>query len=280
MQKMNSMVRKPVVAGQFYPGSPAALRDTVAALLTGRASGTPDAQEDAIGVVSPHAGYPYSGSVAAEVFRSIRPKGTYIILGPNHSGMGGPFGISRATAWKTPLGETAVHTELADALIKRSRYVRYDDLPHAREHSIEVQLPFVQYLDPACRFVPMVIADAPLDMYRAVGMDIASAIRALGLTGKVTIIASSDMTHYESRASAKKKDAFAIDAIIRLDEAELVAQVSRHEITMCGYAPTAIMLAAAKELGASHARLIAYRTSGDATGDYSSVVAYAGFIIT
>lgn len=269
------MIRNPVVAGQFYPDSKEALLRDLESF-----SRKNTGQEDAIGVVSPHAGYQYSGPVAADVLGSIKQKDVYIIIGPNHTGMGQPFGLSSATAWKTPLGDVKIDKELADEIARNSAYVRYDDLSHAGEHSIEVQLPFLQCTGKDFRFVPIVAADATLDMYRAIGRELARAVKALKLEKKVSIIASSDMTHYESLSSARKKDNIAIKAVLELDEAALIKRIAEYDISMCGYAPTAIMLVAAKELGAKTARLVSYRTSGDATGDYESVVGYAGIIIT
>lgn len=268
------MIRTPIVAGRFYPAGKEALRRELSSYHRAAA-----AREDAIGAVSPHAGYPYSGPVAADVLGRIKPRGVYIILGPNHTGMGQPFGLSSASAWKTPLGDVPVHTALADEIAARSAYVRYDDLSHAGEHSIEVQLPFLQFAGDDFHFVPIVVSDATLDMYRAVGKELARAVTALGLEKDVAIIASSDMTHYESSSSARKKDDIAIAAVLALDEASLIARIAEFDISMCGYAPTAVMLVAAKELGARSARLVSYRTSGEATGDHESVVGYAGIII-
>lgn len=272
---MNLMVRDPVVAGQFYPGAKGPLLAELKALTKNT-----NADIDALGVVSPHAGYPYSGPVAGLTLGAIKPKPVYIIMGPNHTGLGQPFGISSADSWRTPLGETAIDKPLAHEIVESSKYVRYDDLSCAGEHSVEVQLPFLQFLQKDFKFVPIIISYAPLAVYREIGFELARAVKKLKLETKVTIIASSDMTHYESREKAQEKDDMAIQAILKLDEGKLVKRVSEYDISMCGYAPTAIMLSAAKELGARAAKLIKYNTSGDATGDYSSVVGYAGIIIT
>ncbi len=269
------MIRNPVVAGQFYPGTSGSLSKAIENLVDKKRP-----KEDAIGVVAPHAGYIYSGSVAGEVFSSIKPKNKYIIMGPNHTGMGESFGISTSSAWKTPLGDVRIDRELADAILKNSKYIKADEVSNFHEHSIEVQLPFLQFLQKDFEFVPIVISFDAIDAYRAIGRSIASAVKDLGLQDSVTIVASSDMTHYESQEEAKRKDSIAIDAILKLDEARLVRSLTERGISMCGYAPTAIMLSAAKELGAKKARLINYATSGDASGDYSSVVGYAGIIIS
>lgn len=268
------MIRRPVVAGQFYPASKKTLENEVNGFLSAVL-----AKEDAIGVVSPHAGYMYSGPVAGKVLGSIKPKETYIIMGPNHTGTGAPFSLDTSNAWQTPLGDVAIEDKLAKAILSRSKYIEEDSGAHAGEHSIEVQLPFLMVLNKDFKFVPIVISYADIETYKAIGLEIAGAVKGLKLEGRVAIIASSDMTHYESRAEAKKKDDLAIEAILRLDEDELDRRVRASGISMCGYAPACIMLAAAKALGAKSAKLIDYKTSGDASGDYSSVVGYAGIVV-
>ena len=268
------MVRMPVVAGQFYPGTREALRKSVESFLVKKVK-----KEEAIGAVSPHAGYVYSGKVAGSVISTLEPKGTYIILGPNHTGLGRPFGLDTSTKWATPLGEVSIDKELADELVASSDHIRYDNVCHSHEHSIEVQIPFFQVLQNDFKIVPIVISYAPLEVYQKVGREIADAIKKLRVKDTL-IVASSDMTHYEQHDEAKRKDRMAIDAILELDEAKLVRTVDEAGITMCGYAPTAIMITAAKELGARNARLVNYQTSGDASGDYTSVVGYAGIVVT
>ena len=268
------MVRNPVVAGQFYSGEKGPLKREIEALIDLKAK-----KEDAIGVISPHAGYTYSGPVAASVLSAISTKKTYVILGPNHTGLGEMFALDTNDSWRTPLGDIKIDRALADAIKKNCKYIKDDPLAHAHEHSIEVQLPFLQALQKDFKIVPIVISYADLAIYRDIGKAIAKSIKDLKIEREVTIIASSDMTHYESHESAKKKDFIAIEAIIKLDEARLVEKVLELGITMCGYAPAAIMMVAAKGLGAKSARLVKYQTSGDTSGDYSSVVGYAGLII-
>ena len=270
------MIRKAAWAGQFYPATRSALERELK-IFSGPHT---EAAREAVGAVSPHAGYAYSGYVAASVYSSVGPKKRYVIIGPNHTGLGQQFGISTADSWQTPLGEARIDRALADCIRKKCDVVMDNDLSHAREHSIEVQLPFIQYSRRDFAFVPMVVSDAPIEVYRRVGQAIAESIKELGIEDDALIVASSDMTHYESQESAKSKDRAAIGAILKLDDAGLIKAVSEMDISMCGYAPAAIMLAAAKELGAVSARLVKYQTSGDVTGDYSSVVGYAGIIIT
>lgn len=269
------MVRDAVVAGQFYPGSSDSLLREVKSLMPGQPN-----KEDAIGLVSPHAGYMYSGPVAGSLYSAIKSKNLYLIMGPNHTGLGAPFAMAASDSWKTPLGTVEIDKALVSQIKKNSKHIREDELAHAHEHSVEVQLPFLQVLKKDFKFVPIAISYGTLAIYREIGRALAKSIKDLKLEKSVTIIASSDMTHYESQESAKKKDSLAIEAILKLDEEALMDNVTRFDISMCGYAPTVIMLVAAKELGATKARLAKYQTSGDAMGDYSSVVGYAGLIIS
>jgi len=266
------VIRNPVVAGQFYPARASALKATIETMVAERAK-----REEVIGLISPHAGYIYSGAVAGATISRIRFKDTFIILGPNHTGMGKPFSIMTEGVWKTPLGEVGIDSELGKQLLAGSRYLEEDYLAHLHEHSIEVQLPFLQYFKPDFKLVPIILAHAGGAIYQEIGRAIAKAVKETGR--EVVIIASSDMTHYEPQASAQKKDDKAIEAILNLDEDELLKRVDRLNISMCGFGPAVSLLAAAKELGAKKAELVKYQTSGDTTGDYSSVVGYAGIII-
>ena len=268
-------VRNPVVAGQFYSDSAESLTKELDSMM-GERSG----KLDAIGMVCPHAGYVYSGAIAGSVFREIKIKKTYVILGPNHTGLGEQFGISKCHSWKTPLGDVEIDSDLAGAVKKNCGLIKSDEFSNIHEHSIEVQLPFLQYLGKPFKFVPIVISYADINTYRRIGKAIANSIKQLKAETSTAIIASSDMTHYEPQAEAKDKDSQAIDAILNLDEEKLVDRISEMGITMCGFAPTAIMIVAAKELGAKKAQLMKYATSGDVSGDYSSVVGYAGIIIS
>jgi AmmeMemoRadiSam system protein B len=266
------MIRRPVVAGQFYPGTAPKLRAMIELMVKEDVT-----KEEVIGLVSPHAGYIYSGPVAGAVISRIKFKDTFIIMGPNHTGAGRPLSIMTEGVWQTPLGEVEIDSELAKEILASSKYLEEDDRAHTHEHSIEVQLPFLQYFKPDFKLVPMVFGHPSGAIYKEVGKEIAAAVKALGR--EVVIIASSDMTHYEPQESAQKKDTQAIGAILKLDEDELLRRVAEFDITMCGYAPAVSLIVAAKELGATKAELVKYQTSGDVTGDYSAVVGYAGIII-
>jgi AmmeMemoRadiSam system protein B len=266
------MKRNPAVAGQFYPLRAASIEKQVFELIDKKA-----ARENAIGIVAPHAGYIYSGPVAGSVYSKVELKPTYIIIGPNHTGRGKPYSIMSEGEWTMPQGEVKIDGELAKTLLSKSEFLEEDFLAHAYEHSIEVQLPFLQYFKKEFRFVPIIISYAEGHVYQAIGREIASTLKTL--KRDALIIASSDMTHYESHQDAHSKDMKAIEAILKLDEEGLIRQVEELDISMCGYAPVAAMLSAAKELGAKSAELVKYQTSGDTTGDYSSVVGYAGIIV-
>ena len=266
------MIRESVVAGQFYPASAPHLTALIETLVD-----EPAEKEEVIGLVAPHAGYIYSGGVAAAVFSRIIFKDTFIIIGPNHSGRGKPFSIMTTGTWKTPLGNVEIDAELAARIQADSAYLQADDAAHQFEHSIEVQLPLLQFFKRSFRIVPIVLSSATGDVYREIGRDIARAVKEM--KRNVIIIASSDMTHYEPQELAQKKDSQAIDAILALDEAELLHRVEELDISMCGCGPTVSLISAAKELGAITAELVKYRTSGDTTADYSSVVGYAGIIL-
>jgi len=269
------VIRNPAVAGQFYSGSKESLIKEIGKLILD----SPEKKEDAIGVISPHAGYLYSGYVAGLTLSSIKPKPIYVIMGPNHTGLGSPFSLSTSDLWATPLDNVTVNKTLAENILKNCSQISEDEFAHVQEHSIEVQLPILQVLQENFTIVPIVISPGTIDQYRKIGQAIAKSIKELKLEKDITIIASSDMTHYESQDSAKEKDSRAIDAILKLDEEALVERTLQFDITMCGCAPAAIMIAAAKLLGAKEAKLIKYQTSGDTSGDYSSVVGYAGIVI-
>lgn len=264
-------IRNPAVAGQFYPETKAALQREVERYLIRDA-----AKVKAIGIVSPHAGYVYSGEVAGAALSSAELKDTCIIMGPNHTGKGSPFSIMTEGTWRLPSGDCEIDTKLAKAILAGSKYLEEDDDAHRYEHSVEVQIPFLQALKPGMKIVPMVLAEAGLDVYRSIGREIADAIKKVSAA---TIIASSDMTHYEPHEVAKEKDKKAIEAILKLDEQKLIDAVTRYDISMCGYVPVCVMLAAAKELGAKQAKLVKYRTSGETSGDYNAVVGYAGIVV-
>ncbi len=265
------MIRNPVAAGRYYPGSASQLREMIEMFVDESAE-----KEEVIGLLMPHAGYPYSGSVAGAAISRVEFKDTFIIIGPSHTGMGKPFSIMTGGVWQTPLGEVEIDSELAGKIVEVSKYVQEDERAHQHEHAVEVQIPFLQYFRSDIKIVPIVLAYAPATAYKEIGRDIARAIKELNRG--VVIIASGDMTHYEPQASAEEKDSQAIEAMLNLDEDELTHRYEELDISMCAHGPAVCLISAAKELGATGAELVKYQTSGDTTGDYDAVVGYAGII--
>ena len=266
------MIRNPVVAGQFYPGTASQLEAMIEQLVDEKA-----VKEEVIGLVSPHAGYIYSGPVAGATISRIIFKDTFVIIGPNHTSLGKPLSIMTEGTWTTPLGEVEIDSELGKKLLSISNYLQEDHVAHLQEHSIEVQIPFLQYFKSDIKIVPIVLAYSSGDTYKEIGREIAQAVKELNK--EVVIIASSDMTHYEPQETARKKDNQAIEAILDLNGDELLRRVEELNISMCGYAPVVSLISAARELGATGAELVRYQTSGDTSGDYSAVVGYAGILI-
>ncbi len=267
-----NMIRSPAVAGQFYPASSRELDREVRRL-------TPDIPDKirAKGIIVPHAGYIYSGAVAGEVFSSVEIPDRNIIFCPNHSGIGAEAAIVSRGAWKMPWGEVPIDEELAGRLLAASLLLTDDPLAHSREHSLEVQLPFLRRFRESFRFVPIALGRlSPADC-RSLGETVANVLR--DDPAPPLLIASSDMTHYESDAAARKKDEKAIARILELDPEGLYRTVRSERITMCGVIPAMVVLFAALSLGATEARLIQYATSGDVSGDRSQVVGYAGLAI-
>ncbi len=269
---MASVVRLPAVAGQFYPGRADVLLREIREYTSTRGEKYP-----ALGCVVPHAGYMYSGHVAGALYASLKLPKRYVILCPNHSGMGAPLAIMSEGVWETPLGQAPIDAELAQSLKERFPLLAEDRLAHQTEHALEVQLPFLQALERDFTFVPITVGTSRLDVLQALGKIIAQALKPI--EEPAMVIASSDMNHYESDAATRIKDRKAIDLILALDPEGLHETVQRERITMCGYGPTVVMLTAAKALGATKAELVKYATSGDVSGDRDWVVGYAGIAV-
>ncbi|MFA4888171.1 MAG: AmmeMemoRadiSam system protein B [Candidatus Omnitrophota bacterium] len=268
-------IRKPVVAGYFYPQEAAALKRSIENFIPAGNI----VKKNALGCVLPHAGYVYSASVAVETAAGIKPKNKIILLGPNHTGIGETFSIMTEGAWQTPLGIIEIDSPLAKKILQSCRYLRNDARAHAGEHSLEVELPILQFFFKDFQIVPIAFLSDELESLKEIGKEIAAVIIASGLLDSTLLVASSDMTHYEPQKDAQEKDAAAIEAILELNPDKLMQKIRQLNITMCGYAPVIVMLSAAKALGAIKGSLIKYLTSGDATGDKTSVVGYAGITI-
>ena len=270
-------VRFPAVAGRFYPSEPEVLSRELEQYLAPPLTPA-DKIENAIGCVVPHAGYIYSGHVAGAVYRKLPQRSSYIILGPNHFGRGAPLAITSRGTWATPLGEARIDTLLARELIHACHLLNEDAQAHAQEHSLEVQIPFLQHLYKAFSFVPIAIGAGGYAALELVGRGVAKAVS--DSQNPVLIIASSDMNHYESDDVTRIKDGKAIEQILALDPVGLYEVVRREDISMCGYGPTVALLTAAKELGVRKAELVKYATSGDVSGDRELVVGYAGIALS
>lgn len=272
-------MRAPAVSGRFYPGTPVELERTVRDLLDPiRPIAHP---ADARGALVPHAGYLYSGLTAAHVFARVRVPPVVVIVAPNHTGAcRSPGGASlwEAGAFQTPLGEMPVDERFGAALLAECDLVAPDHAAHVDEHAVEVEVPFLQIVAPGSRIVPLVLAWDDWESSRALGQALARVIRAW--PDAVLLLASSDLSHYEPANAAELKDAVALSAIQAIDGAELLARCHRERISMCGRAPAACMLAALRALGATRAEVVDYRHSGWVTGDESSVVGYAGVLIS
>jgi AmmeMemoRadiSam system protein B len=277
-------VRHPVVAGAFYPSDKKQLLSLIEScfkhdLGPRKLPGELVEGDNICSIVSPHAGYIYSGPVAAHGYLELskqRPPETVIVIGPNHTGFGKPISMWGEGVWSTPLGKISIDEELAKTIYESTNIIEYDKIGHLREHSIEVQVPFLQYIYDEFKLLPFSMGSQDLETSIGLGEAIAEIVKDLD----VIIIASTDLTHQEKQRSANLKDNMVINAILDLDEVLLQNTVYLNRITMCGYGPVSASLTAAKKLDASNAELLAYNTSGDITGDFRSVVGYASIKIT
>jgi len=283
---MTSAVRTPAVAGRFYPGRAEDLLREVREFTSPSKTPIETGRIDAIGCVAPHAGYIYCGGVAGAVYSRLKIPERCVILCPNHTGKGRLLAIMATTTWQTPLGEVAADADMGARLLRRFPALQEDSAAHRAEHAIEVQLPFLQASRPELKIVPIAIGTSDFDVLRGLGETLAEVIadhheedQKTERQAKVLIIASSDMNHYESDTITRIKDHKAIARVLAMDARGLWEVVMNEDITMCGFGPTIVMLTAAKILGATSATLVKYATSGDVSGDYESVVGYAGIIV-
>ena len=266
------MIRHPAVAGQFYPASKIALENEVKKYLSYKA--TP---QKVIGLIAPHAGYMYSGAVAGAVFASAVIPEKCIVLSPNHTGKGAPAALMTEGKWAIPTGEVPIDEMLAKRLSSNCAELTNDASAHLQEHSLEVELPFLLARQSKLSFVPLTVSHLRADSCKKIGEAIAKTIKES--KEDILIVASSDMNHYENQTSTEKKDRMAIDRVLNLDPEGLLTTCGEYRISMCGVVPAAIMIYAAKELGATTAKLVQHATSGDVSGDYDAVVGYAGIIV-
>ena len=275
-------VRAPIVAGTFYNIDKELLKKQIERCFDHKLGPKEVKTKSFTAAIVPHAGYEFSGAVAAWVYSRME-KANFIILGPNHTGTGARFALMKAGMWKTPLGEVVVNEKIAQELFKECKILDYDFLAHENEHSIEVQLPFLQYrFGDDFKFIPICILnefadETLLETCKAIGKGIAGMIKKQ--KEKWIILASSDFSHYVSYQQAKKTDNYLIKAILKLNEKDFFTRINEKNASVCGFGPIAIAMIAAKELGAKKGELLKYSTSGDITGDTRSVVGYASIII-
>jgi len=263
-------MRKPAVSGKFYSSD----REELENQLSQAFASIPTS--DAKGVVSPHAGYMYSGVTAAHAHAAIGPADTYILLGPNHTGLGSELGVSMEN-WLTPLGTSKIDTELAQQIIDKTE-AEQDELAHSREHSIEVQLPFIQFRHEGSRIVPiaMMQSEHSPPFYEKFGKQLAEIVR--GQQKTVKVIASSDFSHFVPETTAKENDMKAIKFIEQLDLTNFVELIFDEQISICGFGPISALISFSETLGIKRAELLRYDTSATASGDHDNVVGYAAIV--
>ncbi len=275
------MIRNAQYAGSFYPNNSDHLVESIENSFTSSLGPQQLPHKEPIEtdlfpfLLVPHAGYIYSGPVAAWSYLELSKyplPNTVIILGPNHTGVGADIGVpNKVESWRTPLGEVEVNHELIEELVNHSSLVQRNDDSHAREHSIEVQLPFLQYIfDKPFDFVPIAMLNQGYDASMVLGEIIAKVCNGKN----VLVIASSDFTHFESHNTATQKDNLILEAIEQMDSKEMYDIKYRLNVSMCGYGPIAGTIEASKRMGRKTARLLKYATSGDTSGDKNSVVGY------
>lgn len=272
----STLLRRPAVAGRFYPSDPEDLRTEARGYLS-QSTSVNKAPVRAVGCIAPHAGYMYSGHVAGAVFARVEIPRRCIVMCPNHTGMGRPLAILSEGAWGTPLGEVPIDGELATALKQRFPDLEDDAAAHRAEHAAEVELPFLQLRQAHLSFVPIAVGTGQFEILEQLGKAMADVIAEQA--DPVLIIASSDMNHYESDAMTRAKDHRAIERILTLDPRGLYDVVKQQDISMCGLGPAVVMLTAARQLGAKSVELVKYATSGDVSGDRDMVVGYAGVVV-
>jgi AmmeMemoRadiSam system protein B len=265
-------LRRPAASGDFYPSDPAVLRQQVHSFLNGGGQRVP-----AIACLVPHDGYALAGHVAGAVWARLELPKRFIFLCPAHHGRGRPLSIMTRGAWETPLGRVEIDRDLADALRARYQTLVEDEEAHRQEWGIEVQLPFLQVLQPGFSFVPITVGVGHLEPLMTLGEALASVVAKS--RSPILIVASTDMHHYEADSVTRAKDDKVLEQLLALDARGLFDSVGRHGVNMCGHAAAVAMLCAAIWLGAESAELVKHATSGDVSGNREAVVGYAGVLI-
>lgn len=267
------MDRRPVVAGRFYPADPATLAAEVGGYLKAAAAGG----EPALLAMAPHAGYVFSGGVAGRTLGAAQLASKVLLLGPNHTGRGTALSLWSEGKWHYPGGALAVDAALARKCLEAAPALTEDTAAHEQEHSLEVMLPFIAALKPQATILPLAVAEHRLGVLVDTARGLAEAISGCG--ERVTLLVSSDMSHFLSASRAEALDRMALEAVLRLDPEGLFHVVRENKITMCGVLPMTLGLMTARLLGAASAELVQYTNSGEASGDYDQVVGYAGVLV-
>lgn len=282
--------RATAVAGMFYPDNTTELRALIDQSFSNQRFGPGKVRSSTLsannqdrkiyGIVSPHAGYIYSGAIAANGFYEVASVNfrDVIMVGPNHYGIGSWVAGMREGTWETPLGEVQVNSQMADEIKKRSAALDFDDYAHSRDHCLEVQLPFLQYVKQDFKIVPVVLVSQNRDIALDLGNAISQTVMEMNALDSTLLLASSDFTHYEPNSEAHKKDGELIKTILSLDVSRFYTILERMNISACGYGAIATMMVAAKNLGATRGELLKYATSGDVTGDVGAVVGYSSIV--
>jgi len=275
-------IRTPAVAGMFYPNEKKELKKVIKECFLhnfGPGKIPPsNIKKKIFGVICPHAGYVYSGPIACNSFYEISSDlpDLFIIIGPNHWGIGSSVATMIDTKWETPLGEVEVDSEIAEEISKLTDVIEIDNFSHSREHSLEVQIPMLQEIAVNFKIVPIALINQSKEIAIKVGV----AVAKIAQKNKVMIIGSSDFTHYESNEFAHEQDSALIEPILELDVDRFYDILHKKDISACGYGAIASTMIACKEIGATKGELLKYATSGDISGDKSSVVGYGSIIFT
>jgi MEMO1 family protein len=267
------MLRMPAVAGRFYPSDEAELTALVREYTKTEEQSEPTR---AIACLVPHAGYVYSGPVAGAVFARVAVPKKIVILGVRHYPRGEKAAILSTGAWRTPLGDAEIDEELAASVKAACPLLREDSVAHSTEHSLEVQIPFLQVLAPGFRFVPIALGTVHFEELTAIGEGLGTALGRAG--EEILLLTTSDLNHYENDAVTRVKDRKAIDQMLAMDARGLYDTCRDEAISMCGLGPAVAMMTAVKKIAEGKAELVRYATSGDVSGDYNAVVGYAGMI--
>ena len=275
-------IRTPAVAGMFYSGEKKELKKSINDCFLhkfGPGKIPPSNNKKKIfGVICPHAGYAYSGPIACHSFYEISSNipELVIIVGPNHWGVGSSVATMKDSKWQTPLGEVEVDSKIAEEISNMTKIIEIDNFSHSREHSLEVQIPILQEISKNFRILPIVLINQSKEVAYQIGLSIAKIVKKK----KAMIIGSSDFTHYEPNKFAHEQDAALIEPILKLDVDKFYDVLNKKDVSACGYGAIASTMIACKELGATKGELLKYATSGDITGDTSSVVGYGSIIFT